>query len=60
MDLSHSTDILKKIAAVQLGKGPQIRITKYRFTNSGGQHQLEKQAEHEKFVLGPAAEGVPV
>lgn len=41
---------------------PQSTSTDYAisFPNSGGQHQLEKRAEHEMFVLGPAAELVPI
>lgn len=41
---------------------PRSTSTDYAisFPNPGGQHHLEKQAEHHKFVLGPAAELVPV
>lgn len=56
MDLSHSTDILYRL----LLQGSANKDYEISFYNSGGQHQLEKQAEHEKSVLGPAAEGVSV
>lgn len=56
----QSTDMLSSCCCCAVEQRPANEDCEISFYDPGGQHQLEKQAEHEKFVLGPTAEGAPV